>query len=49
MTLWVLQVLLQSGRLKVASKLELGPVLQATMLNFRAKIDPATAHDSYSS
>jgi hypothetical protein len=43
-----LQVLLQSGRLKVASKLELGPVLQAEMLNFRAKIDPATAHDSYS-
>jgi hypothetical protein len=48
MTLWVLQVLLQSGRLKVASKLELGPVL-AAMLNFRAKIDPATVHDFYSS
>jgi hypothetical protein len=44
----VLQVLLQTGRLKVASKLELGPILQAEMLNFKVKIDPATAHDSYS-
>jgi hypothetical protein len=43
-----LQVLLQTGRLKVASKLELGPILQAEMLNFKVKIDPATAHDSYS-
>ena len=45
----VLQVLLQSERLKIASKLALGPVLQQEMLNFRQKIDPATAHDSYSS
>jgi hypothetical protein len=44
----VLQVLLQTGRLKVASKLKLGPVLSQEMLNFRVKIDPATAHDSYS-
>jgi hypothetical protein len=44
----VLQVLLQTGRLKVASKLELGPILQQEMLNFKVKIDPATAHDSYS-
>jgi hypothetical protein len=44
----VLQVLLQSGRLKVAQKLALGPVLQQEMLNFKVKIDPATAHDSYS-
>ncbi len=44
----VLQVLLQSGRLKVSNKLKLGPVLQAEMLNFRVKIDPITAHDSYS-
>lgn len=43
-----LQVLLQSERLKVSSKLKLGPVLQAEMLNFKVKIDPATAHDSYS-
>ena len=44
----VLQVLLQTGRLKVASQLKLGPVLQAEMMNFKVKIDPATAHDSYS-
>jgi len=44
----VLQVLLQTDRLKVASKLKLGPVLQAEMLNFKVKIDPVTAHDSYS-
>jgi len=45
----VLQVLLQTGRLKVAQKLKLGPTLQTEMLNFRQKIDPTTAHDSYSS
>jgi len=44
----VLQVLLQTGRLKVASKLKLGPVLSQEMLNFKVKIDPMTAHDSYS-
>jgi hypothetical protein len=44
----VLQVLLQTGRLKVASKLKRGPVLQTEMLNFKVKIDPVTAHDSYS-
>ena len=44
----VLQVLLQSGRFKVSNKLKLGPVLQAEMLNFKVKIDPVTAHDSYS-
>ncbi|RJE46819.1 hypothetical protein A7K50_12400 [Dehalobacter sp. MCB1] len=44
----VLQVLLQAKRLKIASRLELGAILQAEMLNFRVKIDPATAHDSYS-
>ena len=43
-----LQVLLLRKRLKVASKLELGPVLNQEMLNFRVKIDPTTAHDSYS-
>jgi hypothetical protein len=41
-------VLLQTGRLKVASKLKLGPVLSEEMLNFRVLIDPMTAHDSYS-
>jgi len=43
-----LQVLLQSSRLKIASELTLEPVLQAEMLNFKQKIDPITAHDSYS-
>jgi hypothetical protein len=43
-----LQVLLQSGRFLVSNKLKLGPVLQAEMLNFKVKIDPVTAHDSYS-
>ncbi|MFZ2414964.1 MAG: hypothetical protein WAW33_03150 [Minisyncoccia bacterium] len=43
-----LQVLLQSGRFKVSDKLKLGPILQAEMLNFKVKIDPVTAHDSYS-
>jgi hypothetical protein len=44
----VLQVLLQTERLKVAGKLKLGPVLSQEMLNFRVLIDPVTAHDSYS-
>lgn len=44
----VLQVLLQTERLKVAGKLKLGPVLSQEMLNFRVKIDPMTAHESYS-
>jgi len=41
------QVLLQNGRLKVAEGLELAPVLKKELLNFRVKIDPRTAHDSY--
>jgi len=44
----VLQVLLQTSRLKVSSGLKLGPDLQKEMLNFKVKIDPVTAHDSYS-
>jgi hypothetical protein len=43
-----LQVLLQSGRLKIASSLELAEVLRGELLNFRVKIDPKTAHDAYS-
>lgn len=43
-----LQVLLQSGRLKIASSLEHAEVLRGELLNFRIKIDPKTAHDSYS-
>jgi hypothetical protein len=41
-------VLLQGNRFKVSNKLKLGPILQAEMLNFKVKIDPVTAHDSYS-
>jgi hypothetical protein len=41
------QVLLQNGRLKIAPELELAPVLKKELLNFRVKIDPRTAHDSY--
>ena len=44
----VMQVLLQSGRFKVAAKLALGAILQQELLNFKVKIDPVTAHDSYS-
>lgn len=44
----VMQVLLQNGRLKIGWRLKLAQVLQGEMLNFRVKIDPATAHDSYS-
>lgn len=43
-----LQVLLQSSRFKVSDRLKLGPTLRAEMLNFKVKIDPVTAHDSYS-
>ena len=43
----VLQVLLQNQRLKVAPG-PLSDTLAKEMLNFKVKIDPATAHDSYS-
>lgn len=43
-----LQVLFQSGRLKIARKLPLADVLRAELENFKVKIDPKTAHDSYS-
>jgi hypothetical protein len=43
-----LQVLLQNERLKVSKKLKLEQVLSREMLNFKVKIDPKTAHDSYS-
>jgi hypothetical protein len=42
-----IQVPLQNGRLKIAPELELAPVLKKELLNFRVKIDPRTAHDSY--
>jgi hypothetical protein len=41
------QVLLQNGRLKIARGLPLAETLKAELLNFRVKIDPKTAHDSY--
>ena len=43
----VLQVLLQNQRLKIAPG-PLSDILASEMLNFRVKIDPVTAHDSYS-
>jgi hypothetical protein len=44
----VLQVLLQNQRLKIAHG-PLSDVLTSEMLNFRSKIDPTTAHESFSS
>jgi hypothetical protein len=44
----VAQVLLQNGRLKVAAALLDAKVLRKELLNFKVKIDPRTAHDSYS-
>lgn len=41
------QTLLQNGRLQVAESLALAPVLKRELLNFRVKVDPKTAHDSY--
>jgi hypothetical protein len=41
------QVLLQSGRLKIAEGLPEAQTLKKELLNFRQKIDPRTAHDSY--
>ncbi len=40
-------VLLQNGRLKIADALRLKDVLVREMLNFKVKINIATAHDSY--
>jgi len=38
----------QSGRLRIASSLKEAPTLREELLNFKMKIDPLTAHDSYS-
>lgn len=43
-----LQVVSQTNRLKIPLKLRLSQLLQGELLNFKVKIDPATAHDSYS-
>ncbi|CAA9265035.1 MAG: hypothetical protein AVDCRST_MAG77-2867 [uncultured Chloroflexi bacterium] len=42
------QVLLQGRRLKIAQGLPEAPTLLAEMQHFKVKIDPRTAHDSYS-
>jgi hypothetical protein len=43
----VTQVLLQNGLLRVAKGLTEAETLRKELLNFRVKIDPNTAHDSY--
>jgi hypothetical protein len=43
----VTQVLLQNGRLKIAATLPKAETLKRELLNFRVKINPQTAHDSY--
>jgi hypothetical protein len=43
----VTQVLLQNGQLKVAAGLPEAETLRRELLNFRVKINPQTAHDSY--
>ncbi len=45
----VVQVLLQTDRLKFAAGIPTVPVLVQELLAFRVKIDPLTAHDSYGS
>ncbi len=42
------QVLLQNQRLKIAEGLPLAETLKKELQNFRQKINPETAHDSYS-
>ncbi len=44
---FTMQVLLQTQQLKVAEGLLDAAVLVEELLNFRVKIDPLTAHDSY--
>lgn len=41
------QVLLQNDRLKIAEALVEAQTLKSELLNFRVKLDPRTAHDSY--
>jgi hypothetical protein len=42
------QILLQSERLKIVRSLPEAATLRSELQNFRVKIDPRTAHDSYS-
>jgi hypothetical protein len=44
----VVAVLLQQQRLQIAQDLPMTPLLTHELLNFKVKIDPRTAHDSYS-
>lgn len=44
-----LQIVAQNDRLKVANSLKFGPTLAEELQNFKVKIDPKTAHDSYGS
>lgn len=41
------QVLLQTRRLRIAERLPEAATLKQELLNFRIKVNPATAHDSY--
>lgn len=41
------QVLLQNRRLKIAEALPEAATLKSELLNFKVKLDPRTAHDSY--
>jgi hypothetical protein len=43
----VVAVLLQQARLQIAQSLPETPILLHELLNFKVKIDPNTAHDSY--
>jgi hypothetical protein len=43
----IAQVLLQTERIQFAAGLPLTPLLVHELLEFRVKIDPLTAHDSY--
>jgi len=42
------QATMQTGRLGIAEGLDLWPTLKAELQTFKVKIDPKTAHDSYS-
>ena len=44
----VVACLLQQQRLRIAARLPETPILTQELLNFKVKIDPQTAHDSYS-
>lgn len=41
------KVLLQSGRLKLARGMELVDLVTQELINYKVRIDPKTAHDSY--